>query len=32
LSWCAAIPYKGILGHESEGLRLENTQSWDDYF
>ena len=23
-------PYKGILGHENEGLRLENTYFWDD--
>jgi putative transposase len=23
-------PYKGILGHENDGLRLENTYFWDD--
>ena len=22
--------YKGILGHENEALRLENTYFWDD--
>jgi len=23
-------PYRGILGHEHEGLKLENTYFWDD--
>jgi hypothetical protein len=23
-------PYSGILGHENESLRLENTYLWDD--
>ncbi len=23
-------PYRGVLGHENEGLRLENTYFWDD--
>ena len=22
--------YKGLLGHENDGLRLENTYFWDD--
>jgi hypothetical protein len=24
------VPYRGILGHENEGLRLENTYFGDD--
>jgi len=26
----SAAPYSSILGHENDGLRLENTYFWDD--